>query len=192
MILCGHYLKAHLKVSEAATFFYQASRLCQSLYTSYRAITVSCISAFLEQTSTIVSTTRTEVVIQREELLLNIVSIYKQRWGKTSELVVKHLRILAELYESIHEHHHSEKIWLELREIMVNLHGKGSSEERAICGHLDIVLTKSERREDISEYDINVFSEVSHLAIWHADRIAVLLELAWKYEARGDLLQAEV
>jgi len=190
-IICGNLYKKLSNITEAGTCFYRASHIGQSILKLHSTITVKCTTTFLEITETITSTTRTELITQKEELLQYVITAYEHQHGKTSDIVIRYCRTLAELYVTIHEEHKAETIWRKLREIMIIRHGKGSEEETSISGHLNVVLKKGENREDLTEYERNIFETTSEMEIWDIRRIEITLKLAVTYEAHGDFLKAE-
>ena len=191
LIICGHLYKKVSKTVEAGTYFYRASHIGQSILKLHSSITLSCTTAFLEVTETTVLTTRTEFVTHKEQLLQYIISAYKQQHGKTSDMVIRYSKALAELYVSIKEEDKAETIWRELHEIMIARYGKGSTEETNVSGHLNVVLKKGEKHDEIIEYERNIFDTSTEMEIWDIRRIKVTLKLAAAYEARGELLKAE-
>jgi tetratricopeptide (TPR) repeat protein len=191
LIICGHLQRKLSMTEQAGAYFYLASRIGQLVLKAYSTITLSCTTAFLEVTETVSCTTRTEFVTHKEECLQYIISVYIHQHGKTSDIVIKYYKMLAELYVSIHEEDKAEMCWKELREIMVIRYGKGSSEETTICGHLKVVLKKGESHEEIIEYERNIFDTTCEMEIWDLRRIEITLKMAVTYEAHGHLLKAE-
>jgi hypothetical protein len=109
LITCGSFHK-RLNTKETGTCFYHASRIGQELMQKYNAVTISCTTAFLALTETITFTARTEIVMQKEKMLKYIIVASKHQHGKTSEIVVRYYRLLAELYTDIKEELHAEEV----------------------------------------------------------------------------------
>jgi hypothetical protein len=190
LIICGHLFKRKSEL-DASTYFYRAASLGRSIFKGYSAVTVSCATTFLGITQTERSTTRTELVTQKEEILVYIISSYKQQYGVTSDLVIQYSKVLAEMYVNIHEEHKAETIWKELRETMITLYGKGSAEESSITGNLRVILKKGEKHAEIVEYEKSIFETVTEMEVWDVRRIQAILTLAVDCESRGELLKAE-
>ena len=80
----------------------------------------------------------------------------KHTYGKTSDIVIKYYKMLAQLYIDIHEEHHAEVIWKELHEIIIIRHGEGSEEERSTssCGirSLNVAIITTTIMELISTF----------------------------------------
>jgi tetratricopeptide (TPR) repeat protein len=191
IIICGQLHKKLSNITEASSYFYRASRIGQLILKAHSTVTISCATTFLEITETVTSTTRTELITRKEELLQYVITASKHKYGKTSDMVIRYTRTLAELYVSIHEEHKAEKIWRELREIMIVRYGKGSAEETSISETINIILKPGEKQDDIVEYERNIFDTTTEMEIWDVRRIKITLKLAAAYEARGELLRAE-
>jgi tetratricopeptide (TPR) repeat protein len=189
LIMCGYLYRKVSKAVEAGTYFYRASHIGQSILKPHSTVTISCTTAFLDVTETIVSTTRTELVTRKEESLQYVISAYKVK-EKTSDMVIRYYKALAELYVSIKEEHKAETIWRELRVIMISRYGEGSDEVTSISGRL-VVLKKGQKHDDIIAYEKNIFDTSTEMEIWDIRRIEVTLQLAKTYEAHGELLKAE-
>jgi tetratricopeptide (TPR) repeat protein len=192
MIICGRLHKKLSNIAEAGFYFYRAAQVGQSILKIYSTITFSCTTAFLEVTESVVSTTRTETVTRKEELLRYMISACKVQHGKTSDTVIRYSKILAELYVSIHEEQKAEECWKVLHEIMIARYGKGSAEETSISGHLKIILKKGEKHEEIIEYERRIFDDsITVLDLWSERHIKTIRELAGACEKRGELLKTE-
>ena len=111
-------------------------------------------------------TSRTEIVTRKEELLTYTIEMYKYQHGKAHDLVIKHYKMLAQLYVHIHEEHKAEAVWRELREIVIVRFGKGSEEEMSISENLTIVLKKGDKKTDVIEYEQGIFDIVTELEVW--------------------------
>jgi tetratricopeptide (TPR) repeat protein len=191
LIICGHSFNKQPKFLDAGNYFYRATCVGRSIFKAYSAVTISCTNTFLEITKTEKNTSRTQTVTRKEESLLYLISAYKQQYGETSDFVIQYSKVLAELYVTIHEEHKAETLWKELHETMIASFGKGSAEEVSISSNLHFLLKKSEKYEEIVEYERSIFDTVMEMEIWDARRIEVTLKLAKSCESRGDLLKAE-
>ena len=126
LIICGSLYRKWSKTTEASMCFYRASHIGQGLLRENHTVTIGCTTTFLTITETIKTTTRTELATCKEGMLKYIISAYKHQYGKTHDLVIRYHKVLAQLYIDIHEEHHAEAIWRELREILITRYGKGS------------------------------------------------------------------
>ncbi|KAH8670231.1 hypothetical protein BGZ60DRAFT_375664 [Tricladium varicosporioides] len=191
LIVCGTVYKRLGRPSKSGACFHRASRLCQSVLKTYHNVTISCTTAFLEVTETTAITTRTETVTRREEMLLYAIQACEHHYGKTSDTVVRYHRCLAELYVAIHEEVKAENVWRELRDIIIIRNGKGSVEEREISGLITVVLRKSNKHDEVVEYEQTIFETTSIVEVWDIQHIKLHLKLALAYEERHEFLKAE-
>ena len=191
LIVCGSVWRETTNTNESADYFYRASIIGKQILSKYHAVIALCTTAFLEITESVTVTTRTELVTRREEILTYTIEMYKFQHGKTHDLVIRHYKLLAQLYVEIHEEHKAETIWRELREIVIIRYGKGSQEETSISENLTVILKKGDKKTDVIEYEQGIFDIVTELEVWDVRRITLTIELAMSYEARGELRMAE-
>ena len=126
LIACGNIYRKEQKVTKAGECFYRASKISQHLLRKHHPFTISCTATFLTVTESLTLTSRTEIASWREELLVYVIETYKHQFGKTPDLVIQHYKLLAQFYTDIQEEQHAERIWREVREIVVLRFGKGS------------------------------------------------------------------
>jgi hypothetical protein len=103
MIICGRLHKKLSNIAETWLYFYRTARVGQSILKIYCTIILSCTTAFLQVSETVVNTTRTKTVARKEELPRYMISACKGQHCETSDTVIRYSKILAELYISIHE-----------------------------------------------------------------------------------------
>lgn len=190
LIICGGLYKKLSNTPEAGSCFYQASRIGQSILKAHSTVTVTCTTTFLELTETMTSTTRTDIISKKEEMLQYAITACKHQYGKTSDTVIRYCTTLAEMYVAVNEKHKAEAVYRELHEIMIIRHGKGSIEETTISGHINIVL-KADKHAEIVEYEKEIFDTTTEMEIWDVRRIKVTLKLAAVYEGHGELFKVE-
>ena len=194
LIICGTLHQKLSNTSEAGTCFYRAAHLGQTVLRKNSTVTVTCTATFLTvvESITSTSTTRTEFVTRKEEMLKYIITAYKHQYGRTSDIVIRYYKMLAQLYVTINEEHNAEEIWRELREIVVIRHGVGSEEERDITGHITVVLKGgSKKPKDVEVYEKGIFDISQEMEVWDVRRIKITLELAQSYETRGEIFLVE-
>ena len=126
LIICGNLYRKVSNVHEAGTCFYRASHIGQQILHKNSTVTITCATTFLTVTESIFITKRTELVTRKEEVLKYVIGACKHQYGKTSDIVIRYYKVLAQLYVEIHEEQSAEIIWRELHEIIILRHGKGS------------------------------------------------------------------
>ncbi|KAK4454286.1 hypothetical protein QBC34DRAFT_317381 [Podospora aff. communis PSN243] len=187
----------HVSTTEALTgakCFYRAATLGKTILSSANAVVVTCTTLFLQYTETITVTTRTEIVTCREQMILLIIEIYKERHGRNSELVMKWYKILAQLYVDIKEEHNATVIRKILVDIHIHIYGKKSPEVRDLCEHLggmDIVLKGETSVTDVNEYAELFFEATDGKEPDDEKRVEILLRLALFYETQEQWYLAE-
>jgi hypothetical protein len=176
--------------TQASQIFYDAAVICQQVLSTQHIITMRMTQLFLESTSSQVTTSRTEIMIKRVEMLKVLVECYKIHYGATSEVVTSTLSQLVDHYTSINETLEAEKLTTFLQgstddkgpqalpdrrpsdeSLIVQLHGpKGTAEHGSV-----LVLEDVEQDELIS----------------HSFDFEALFALAGKYVHEGNKLAAE-
>ncbi|KAJ0421188.1 hypothetical protein BJY00DRAFT_312374 [Aspergillus carlsbadensis] len=96
--------------TQASQIFYDAAVACQQVLSTQHIITMRMTQLFLESTSSQVTSSRTEIMMRRVEMLRVLVECYKIHYGATSEVVTSTLYQLVNHYTSINEMHEAEKL----------------------------------------------------------------------------------
>ncbi|KAL4924165.1 uncharacterized protein BDV17DRAFT_295696 [Aspergillus undulatus] len=116
--------------TEASRVFYDTSRLCQAVLTVQHVITMHVIKHFLDFTESRTSSSKTEIMSWRTEMLQVLVECYKIHYGSTSEVVVSTLSQLAEHYQVIGEVQKAQQITNSLNGASNELAEEGSASRR--------------------------------------------------------------
>lgn len=143
--------------THAANYFYWSSLISRKVLSDIHPLTIECANYFLRITETLTTTSRTEVVTRREELLLVLITAYERQYGSTSELVIHTRKLLAELYISINEEHKAMEIYQLIQEATIQQYGRNSHQAQDIQDHLDVVLGKGRGRREIEGYKESFF-----------------------------------
>ena len=126
IIICGNLARKSSDAQEAGTYFYRAFHIARQILHKNSSITITCATTFLTITESIFTTKRTDFVSRKEEILKYVIVACKHQYGKTSDIVIRYYKTLAQMYVEIHEEQEAEIIWRELHEIIILRHGKGS------------------------------------------------------------------
>lgn len=187
----------HVTSSELVTgarYFYRAATLGKVVLSGSHAVVMTCTSYFLQYTETITITTRTEIVTYREEMILLMIEICKGRHGKSSDIIIKWYKVLAQLYIDIKEEYRATLIFKILYEIYIGRDGKQSPEAgrlREHLGGLDIVLRGEGCVGEIEEYAGFFFETADEFERNDKRRVSILLQLAMLYESQKEWFLAE-
>ncbi|KAH9885657.1 NACHT domain protein [Xylariomycetidae sp. FL2044] len=103
--------------ARATSLFYDASVMSRNCLTARHAVTMQVANIYLELTATQVTSSKTEIMTRREEILLLIVECYKAQQGSTSENVLAILKQLREHYQLTKEEHKVQEISTKIRSI---------------------------------------------------------------------------
>lgn len=151
---------SYLLISEstyAANYFYSATIISRKVLSDIHPLTLECANYFLQITESLTTTTRTEVVTRREELLIVLITAYERQYGSTSEIVIHTRKVLAELYSSINEKDKEMEVWRIIKEATWKEYGRNSAQAREIDGHLGVVLGKGKGHDEIKGYTESFF-----------------------------------
>jgi hypothetical protein len=150
------YLLIH-QPKEAATYFYWATTVSRKVLSDMHPLTLECASHFLRVTETLTTTSRTDVMTQRETVLTILIAAYERQYGSTSEMVIHTRKLLMELYASIKEEDKAREIYRLIQEATVQQYGRNSHQAKDIQGHMNVVLGKGKGERDIEGYQESFF-----------------------------------
>ncbi|KAM0720657.1 hypothetical protein Q7P37_004794 [Cladosporium fusiforme] len=88
---------------EATKSYFYATTIGQTVLSPNNPVTIECGNRFLTLSSQMTSTTRTEIMTQRERVLQVLITAYEKQFGSTSELVINTRQQLMDLYTHINE-----------------------------------------------------------------------------------------
>ena len=88
-------------LQQASIYYYLTTKICRVTYNAHHPITLECVRRYLRITESMTTTTRTEIMTRREELLLVLIEAYKTQ--NSYGLLVDTQRLLVALYEQINE-----------------------------------------------------------------------------------------
>ena len=164
---------------EATKSYYYATTIGQHILGHSNPVTIECGNRFLMLSSQMTSTTRTEIMTQRETILQILITAYEKQFGTTSELVVNTRQQLIDLYTELKEHENISK-YTEKQE---HTHrGNGFSQNGGAGAGLKDTLGGKLRRksgQQLTAYDRGIFGaefddEEASGTIDHAGAIELL------------------
>ncbi|KAJ5176019.1 uncharacterized protein N7482_001896 [Penicillium canariense] len=173
-------------VPEAIPLFYEITTISRTLLTTKHIVTMQMASLFLELTVEHVTTSKTDIMVKREETLLLVIECYKIHYGNKSEKVVATLKTLVEHYRLTKE----EKKIKEIEVIIQTITGvRYNGDESETRGDLHVHLKGHKQSgetgirfvldEEVDEYQSVTFD------------FEALLKQAEKYVAEGRVAEAE-
>ncbi|KAL2842894.1 NACHT domain protein [Aspergillus pseudoustus] len=96
--------------TQTSQILYDAAVACQHVLSTQHLITMHMTQLFLSATSSQVTTTHTEIMQRRVEILRVLVECYKVHYGSTSDVVISTLHQLVRHYTAIGETHEADKL----------------------------------------------------------------------------------
>lgn len=144
---------------EAGRYYYEASRLSQTLIGKYSVITTTCAESYVSCTSSVTVTTRTEVTTRREEMLKVVIESHKHHHGFRSEETIRYSKLLARLYTEIQETKLAVEIYREVYEACIEVYGEYHEETTTCSRALSVVLQKDSRYEEVLVYVKSLFEK---------------------------------
>ncbi|KAJ6134419.1 hypothetical protein N7523_000741 [Penicillium sp. IBT 18751x] len=123
------------RVPEAVPLFYEIVTLSNTLLTTKHIVTMQMATMFLEITTEQITSSKTEIMIKREEIFLVLIETYKVHYGATSEKVVTTLRALIEHYRLTKEEKKIQQITIQIQTITGQYAGE-DNDSRDLHVHL--------------------------------------------------------
>ncbi|KAK8116735.1 nacht domain protein [Apiospora kogelbergensis] len=187
------YQKYHA-TSEASQLLFEATKVGQALLGPTNDLTAECATVFLDLGSEteIKVTTRSDSIDKREEILLYLIEMEKQRSG-SPHLIRKYRIALAQLYTDVQENNKAETVYRELYQASVSQSGELSQESTAAANKLHGVLYKEEKHEDVVQYTQPIFESAEReLDIFDIRRVEITLRMADTYEKQDPACAEEL
>ncbi|RMY02353.1 hypothetical protein D0868_08011 [Hortaea werneckii] len=178
---------------EASKYYFFATTIGQKVLSHFHPVTVDCATRFLALTEPMTVTSRTEVMTQREKVLLVLISAYERQFGVTSELVIETRQMLADLYMMIHEQDRATQIMQVIHGASVEKHGSDSDQVRDLSDSLRVQLGKGKKDQDMGTIG-NLFiddEEEETGVVFDLDRVSALLRDAELHVQQNKTLEAE-
>ena len=192
-IIYASLLEANGRHPEAVTCFHGAMQMSEKLLGSQAAVTLLLCETVIRISKVLVTKTRTEIMIYREESYKLMVKIYTHRYGASSKEVLEIYNLLYKLYIFISDEKNASAISVIIRKITVIVHGQGSEQEREISRHLDVVLHKRTEVEVVGTFGGLLFGSVEGAVeeILTFAQIEFIIRRAGEFVVLKEFAQAE-
>lgn len=189
---CGIYYERLSDFPEASVYYALAMKISRSVLSINHVITTTCATYVLRVTDHLTTTKRTDVMTRREECLTILIESYKHQHGDTSEIYIQTQRLLAELYNHIHEEQRAKDVYQVIYDDTVKHHGEHSREATKASEHIHVTL-KHEDQKEIETYSGSLFQseEEEVLELRDIRRVTEIVLIAERYETSGKLALAE-
>ncbi|ODM18730.1 hypothetical protein SI65_05347 [Aspergillus cristatus] len=177
---------AQIQVSQV---FYHAVKTSQTVLSVQHVITMQITKEFLDITSNQVTTSKTDIMTKRIEMLQLLVECYKIHYGAESEMVVSTLTQLSEHYKSIKEEHKAQEV---LNSIQGTSTTESHTRSKSLSTDESLLVQLHGRRESVQEGTILALDEKEEdeLLSWSYNFDA-MIKRAEKFTAEGNVRAAE-
>jgi hypothetical protein len=174
-------------IPEAIPLFHQVATIGRQLITT-RLITIQMATIFLDLTVAQVTSSKTDIMAKREEILVMLVDCYKVQYGNSSEKVITVMKQLAEHYQLIKEERKVQEIRATIQSLTSTKHEVSHSTSGKLHVHLrgndedGLTETGKTLGLDVEEHDSAIDTSFD---------VDGQLQLAAKYSTNGRLELAE-
>lgn len=177
---------------EAIEWYFRASKIGRVVLGQQAELVTTCCTTILRLSASFVSKTRTTTMTYREETLILLVSVYKHRYGETSEEVIEMYNALVELYTAIGEEKKATEILIQIKEIHAGHQHHHSETTLRGSRHLSVTLKKKDRSE-IDTYGGFLFCHHGEESkdSWTITRVEELVSMAMKFVRETQYARAE-
>jgi hypothetical protein len=141
------------KPAESSKYFYLSSRISRTVLGNSHPLTIQCANRFISVTDSMTTTTRTEIMTHREEILTLLIVAYEGQLGSNSEMVIQVRKLLADLYISINEPDKAR----EINRLVQEQYGILSHQAHDMQNHLNVVLGGGKEDHTIDAYKESIF-----------------------------------
>lgn len=180
--------------THASSYFFQCTKISRTVLSDIHPLTLECANHFLKVSESMVTTTRTEIMTHREEILIVLITAYERQYGSTSELVIQTRKLLVELYASLKEEEKVLEVYRLIQEATIQHYGRNSHQAKDIEGHLNAVLGKGRGERHIDSYQESFFDDQDdedHVEVFEFDSIIAYLRKAESHASRKEVALAE-
>ena len=180
--------------TESSKYFFSSTKISRTILSDIHPLTLECATHFLKITEALTTTSRTEVMTRREEVLIILITAYERQYGSTSELVIQTRKLLVELYASIHEEDKAMEIYRLIQEATVQQYGRNSHQAQDVQGHLNVTLGRGKGERSIDGYKESWFhgdDEEESVEIFDIASIIVYLRRAESHVSKKEFSLAE-
>ncbi|UPX15179.1 uncharacterized protein EKO05_0005636 [Ascochyta rabiei] len=180
--------------THASSYFFHCTKISRTVLSDIHPLTLECANHFLKISESMVTTTRTEIMTHREQILIVLIDAYERQYGSTSELVVQTRKLLVELYASLKEEDKAMEIFRLIQEATIQHYGRNSHQAQDIEGHLNVVLGKGRGERRIDSYKESFFDDQDdedQVEVFDFGSIAAYIRRAESYASRKEFTLAE-
>ncbi|KAJ4371534.1 hypothetical protein N0V83_004753 [Neocucurbitaria cava] len=180
--------------TESARYFYKSTKISRTVLSDIHPLTLECANHFLKITESLTTSSRTEIMTYREEILMILITAYERQYGSTSELVIQTRKVLIELYASLNEQDKVMEIYRLIQEATIQQYGRNSHQAQDVQGHLNVTLGRGKGEHSIDGYKESWFhddDEEDLVEVFDIASIVAYLRRAESHVAKKEYSLAE-
>lgn len=176
---------------KASDTFWDAFLLSKQLFGPRNKVVVDCSMGYLN-VSRVTGSTRTDSITRRETIIKFIVESLKTSHSSSTDEIIKHSTMLAELYTTIKEQDKAVVVWREIYDMSTEYHGSFVSETTKIYETLVHLLESVDRHEEVAKLQRRTYDMARKSLTVHDQRRKDLATRLIKfYESTKDSAAAE-
>jgi hypothetical protein len=179
---------------EAQKYLYLSTKTSSAVLSEIHPLTLECANRFLKITEAMTTTTRTDIMTRREEVLLIFITAYERQYGSTSEQVIQTRKLLLELYASINEKDNAMEVYRLVQEASVQQNGWKPDQGQEVQDRLSVLLHKGRGEYQLDGHDVSFFpdeEEEGTVEVFNIASVVNYLRRADTHNSRKESLLAE-
>jgi hypothetical protein len=172
------------QVSQVIPLLYEITTLSKTLLSTTHVVTMQMALLFLDLTVDMVTTTKSEIMTKREELLIIIIECYQSHYGEKSEKTVSIMKTLVEHYRMTKQEQKIQTWTLKIKSLTTTQYDSDDTR--------DLSVRLKSHKHDIGDVGIRFLLHAEHDEV-HERSLSFEGEItqAEKYTAEGRLDLAE-
>ncbi|KAK2736384.1 hypothetical protein FQN55_001680 [Onygenales sp. PD_40] len=188
IIFLAQFYRRVDRITDAIPLFHQAATVSRTLLTTRHIVTMQMATTFIELTVGKITDSKTDIMTNREEILLLLVDCYKVHYGETSENVLTIYSQLVEHYRFLKDEQNAQAIIVLIRTLTNTQH---ETDSHGVSGDLRIQLVRTERGSIETGFKLSLEITEEDEIISESYDIEALIQLALKYVDEGQIDLAE-
>lgn len=194
-LTCARLYTTLSRPKDAQTYYFVSTKISRTILSEVHPVTIDCALRFLKITDNFTTTTRTEIMTHREELLIILITAYERQCGRTADIVIQTRETLAQLYVSIKEEERAQEIYRIIQELTIEKYGSHSHQAKDMRGRLGVVLGPGKGDQQLETYTDSILEgeddEEKSIDVFDTNQVLVWLRRAEEFFSRGEVTLAE-
>ena len=181
--------------THASSLWYIISTVGRDVLSVSHPVVVESATRFLTATETHITSSRSELVTQRESILILLISAYERQFGMHSDIVMQTRQRLVELYRHINEQERASEVLKVIQDGSSTTETKETTASRGVNGNLRVSLSHKRQDSAINGYEEGIFidddEEEESTTLTHVGEVDAILREIEKHVSKKEHAQAE-